>query len=94
MPCALCFASGAHADFSTAAKLLTAARAGDTRTVETLVRGGADVNYVDNTGMSIVCTALKNKDNTAAQILQVYGADASKCDQQIKKYNQKIRHKS
>lgn len=89
LPCALCFASGAHADFSTAAKLLTAARAGDTRTVETLVRGGADVNYVDNTGMSIVCTAIKNKDNTAAQILQVYGADASKCDQQIKKYNQK-----
>ncbi len=83
------FAVPAHADFSTAAKLLTAARAGDARTVEMLVRGGADINYVDNTGLSIVCTAIKNKDNTAAQILQVYGADASKCDKQIKKYNQK-----
>ena len=83
--CCISFATTARADFASAAKLLTAARAGDTRTVESLVRAGADINYVDNTGLSIVCTAIKNNDTRAAQILQVYGADASRCDQQIKR---------
>ncbi|MCL1892492.1 MAG: ankyrin repeat domain-containing protein [Alphaproteobacteria bacterium] len=87
--CALCSVSHAAGSFEQAAQLLSAARAGDTRRVESLVRAGADINYVDNTGLSIVCTAIMNKDMRAAQILQVYGADASKCDQQIKRYNQR-----
>src|SRR5574344_1040735 len=78
-----------RADFTNAAKLLTAARNGDTRTVDALVRSGADINYVDSTGLSIVCTAIRNNDTRTSQILQAYGADASKCDQQIKKYNKK-----
>ncbi|MCL2749304.1 MAG: hypothetical protein FWE50_04505 [Alphaproteobacteria bacterium] len=90
---AFCFALlsfGAHAasGFEQAARLLSAARAGDTRTVDTLVRSGADVNFVDNTGLSIVCTAIMNNDMRAAQILQAYGADSSRCDQQIKRYKQ------
>lgn len=79
----------ARADFADAAKLLRAARAGDTATLNSLVRAGADINYIDNTGLSIVCTAIKNNDTAAAQLLQVYGADASNCDQQIRRYNQK-----
>ncbi|MDR1360780.1 MAG: ankyrin repeat domain-containing protein, partial [Rickettsiales bacterium] len=85
MPSALLAAS----DFQTAAQLLSAAKNADIGQVQALVNNGADVNFVDNTGLSIVCTALMNKDVRAAQILQMYGADASRCDQQIKKYNNK-----
>lgn len=82
-----CVPTVARADaFGDAARLLSAAKAGDSNTISILVSGGADINYVDNTGMSIVCTALMNNDKSAAQLLQVYGADASKCDQQIKRY--------
>lgn len=83
--------SGAFAlsDFDTAAQMLSAAKNGDMKYLEQLVNNGADINYIDNTGMSIVCTALMNNDIRAAQILQMYGADASKCDRQIKKYKNK-----
>ena len=83
--------SGAFAlsDFDTAAQMLSAAKNGDIKYLEQLVNNGADINYIDNTGMSIVCTALMNNDIRAAQILQMYGADASKCDRQIKKYKNK-----
>jgi hypothetical protein len=84
--CCLLITPSALADFTSAAQLLKAARAGDTRAVESLVRAGADVNYVDNTGLSVVCTAIMNNDIRAAQVLQIYGADASRCDQQIKRY--------
>jgi len=87
---ALCGAAHAATDFRVAAQLLSAAKAGDVKYVEILINAGADVNYVDDTGLSIVCTALMNNDLRAAQILQIYGADASKCDQQIKRYNQKL----
>ncbi|MDR0803773.1 MAG: hypothetical protein LBO08_01650 [Rickettsiales bacterium] len=89
----IAFFSGANAasdDFQTAAQLLSAARAGDVKYVETLVNAGANVNFVDNTGLSIVCTALMNNDIRAAQILQVYGADASNCDKQIKNFKNRI----
>ncbi len=81
--------SGARAvdDFGVAAQLLAAAKNADIAQVQALVNNGADINYVDATGLSIVCTALMNKDFRAAQILQMYGADASQCDQQIKRYN-------
>ena len=82
------FASfGAQNDFMVAAQLLSAAKNADIQQVQALINNGADVNYVDSTGLSIVCTALMNNDVRAAQILQMYGADASKCDRQIKKYN-------
>jgi hypothetical protein len=84
-PSALFAASG----FEVASQLLAAAKNADIRQVQDLINNGADVNYMDKTGLSIVCTALMNNDVRAAQILQMYGADASKCDQQIKKYNQK-----
>ncbi|MDR1071753.1 MAG: hypothetical protein LBL21_03880 [Rickettsiales bacterium] len=76
--------------FQLAAQLLSAARNGNIPTVERLVNGGADVNYTDGTGLSIVCTAIMNNDMRAAQILQVYGADASRCDSQIRKYRNKL----
>jgi len=89
--CAMCVVSAARADdFAMAAQLLSAAKNGDIQTVQALVNQGANINYVDNTGLSLVCTALMNNDMKAAQILQVYGADASKCDRQIKQYNQKL----
>ncbi len=74
-------------DFTVAAQLLAAAKNADIQQVQILINNGADVNYVDSTGLSLVCTALMNNDLRAAQILQMYGADASKCDRQIKKYN-------
>ncbi|MBD5400759.1 ankyrin repeat domain-containing protein [bacterium] len=77
----------AQSDFMVAAQLLSAAKNADIAQVELLVNNGADVNFVDSTGLSIVCTALMNNDVRAAQILQMYGADASQCDKQIKKYN-------
>ena len=80
---------GAHAassEFMVAAQLLSAAKNADIQQVELLVNNGADVNFIDATGLSLVCTALMNNDVRAAQILQMYGADASKCDKQIKKY--------
>ncbi len=84
---------GVHAapvtGFTMASQLLAAARNADIRQVQALVAGGADVNYVDGTGLSIVCTALMNNDLRAAQILQMYGADASKCDSQIRKYRKR-----
>lgn len=84
------FARGAGgSDFQIAAMLLNSARSGDIATVERLVNSGADVNYVDSTGLSIVCTAIMNNDLKAAQILQVYGADASRCDAQIRRYKDK-----
>ena len=73
-------------EFNVAAQLLAAARNADIRQVQALVAAGADINFVDSTGLSLVCTALMNNDLRAAQILQMYGADASKCDQQIRKY--------
>lgn len=90
LPCA---SMAAGNDFMVAAQLLSAARNGDIQQVQILVNNGADVNFVDSTGLSVVCTALMNNDVRAAQILQMYGADASKCDQQIKKYNSKNKTK-
>ena len=80
---------GASNDFMVAAQLLAAAKSADIQQVQALVNNGADVNFVDSTGLSIVCTALMNNDVRAAQILQMYGADASNCDRQIKKFNNK-----
>ena len=74
-------------DFMVAAQLLAAAKNADIQQVQVLINNGANVNYVDSTGLSIVCTALMNNDVRAAQILQMYGADASNCDRQIKQYN-------
>ncbi|MBQ2017705.1 MAG: hypothetical protein II208_04240, partial [Alphaproteobacteria bacterium] len=86
-------AGAAGADFTMAAQLLAAAKAADIQQVQSLVNAGANVNYVDSTGVSIVCTALMNNDTRAAQILQMYGADASKCDRQIKQYNNRNKPK-
>lgn len=72
--------------FTMAAQLLSAARNGNTRLVQNLINSGADVNYVDSTGLSVVCTAVMNNDIRAVQVLQMYGADASDCDRQIKNY--------
>lgn len=87
-----CASFGAtSSDFQNAANLLTAARRGDVQTMQFLINSGADVNYVDSTGLSLVCTAVMNNDRRAIQILQMYGADASNCDRQIKKYRQRTR---
>jgi len=80
--------SGAWADdFSMASDLLVAAKNANLQQVQSLIRQGANINYVDNTGLSLVCTAIKNNDMRTAKILQMYGADASNCDRQIKNYN-------
>lgn len=79
------FAAG-DASFNMAAQLLSAARNGNTRLVQNLINSGADVNYIDSTGVSVVCTAIMNNDIRAVQVLQMYGADASQCDRQIKNY--------
>lgn len=84
VPGALFAAPGA--DFNMAAQLLSAARNGNTRLVQNLINSGADVNYIDSTGVSVVCTAIMNNDIRAVQVLQMYGADASQCDRQIKNY--------
>lgn len=76
-------------EFQSASQLLSAARRGDTQTVQILINRGVNVNYVDSTGLSLVCTAVMNNDTRAIQVLQMYGADASKCDRQIKNYKQK-----
>ena len=81
----------AQSDFMVAAQLLAAARNADIQQVQSLVNNGADVNFVDSTGLSLVCTALMNNDTRAAQILQMYGADASKCDRQIKQYKNRTK---
>lgn len=81
-------------DFQMAAQLLAAAKNADIQQVQALVNNGANVNYVDSTGVSVVCTALMNNDIRAAQILQMYGADASKCDKQIKAYRTRTQPKS
>ncbi len=80
-------------EFVVAAQLLSAAKNADFQQVQTLVNSGANVNFVDSTGLSIVCTALMNNDIRAAQILQMYGADASQCDRQIKQYNSRTKPK-
>lgn len=80
-----------NSDFQNAARLLSAARRGDTQTVQVLISSGVDINYTDATGLSLVCTAVMNNDTRAAQILQMYGADASKCDKQIKQYKNKVK---
>ena len=82
-------ARAASSEFMVAAQLLSAAKNADIQQVQSLINAGANVNFVDNTGMSIVCTALMNNDVRAAQILQMYGADASNCDRQIKSYKQR-----
>lgn len=97
--CLFVFPFGVHAaggqnEFMVAAQLLAAARNADINQVQILVNNGADINYVDATGLSLVCTALMNNDMRAAQILQMYGADASQCDRQIKKYNNRTKPKS
>ena len=79
----------AQSEFMVAAQLLSAAKNADIQQVQMLVNNGANVNFVDATGLSLVCTALMNNDVRAAQILQMYGADASQCDRQIKKYNKR-----
>lgn len=96
--CLFVFPFGVHAaggqnEFMVAAQLLAAARNADIQQVQILVNNGADINYVDATGLSLVCTALMNNDTRAAQILQMYGADASQCDRQIKKYNNRTKPK-
>ena len=78
--------SGQNNEFMVAAQLLSAAKNADIQQVQNLINAGANVNYVDSTGLSLVCTALMNNDVRAAQILQMYGADASQCDRQIKQY--------
>ena len=77
-----------NADFQSAAQLLSAARRGDIQSVQNLINSGANVNYVDSTGLSLVCTAVMNNDIRAIQVLQMYGADASNCEKQIKNYKQ------
>ena len=86
-------ASAASSEFMMAAQLLAAAKNADVQQVQSLVNNGANINFVDSTGVSIVCTALMNNDVRAAQILQMYGADASRCDYQIKQYNNKTKTK-
>ena len=55
------FASmAASSEFTMAAQLLAAAKAADIQQVQSLVNAGANVNFVDSTGVSIVCTALMN----------------------------------
>lgn len=86
---ALCLPAVSYAatnDFAVAASLLNAAKAGNIQQVQMLISTGADVNYKDSTGLSLVCTAIMNNDTRASQILQMYGADASNCDRQIKDY--------
>ena len=87
IPC-VSFAAGME-EFQNASKLLVAARNGDIQTVQFLINNGTDVNFVDSTGLSLVCTAIMNNDKRAIQVLQMYGADASNCDRQIKQYQQK-----
>jgi len=87
VPC-MSMAAGVS-EFQNASKLLTAARRGDIQTVQFLINNGVDVNYTDATGLSLVCTAVMNNDKRAIQILQMYGADASNCDRQIRNYKQK-----
>lgn len=82
-------ARAASSEFMVAAQLLAAAKNADIQQVQALINNGANVNFVDSTGMSIVCTALMNNDVRAAQILQMYGADASNCDRQIRAYKNK-----
>lgn len=89
IPCMSMAAS--TSEFQNASKLLTAARRGDIQTVQFLINNGVDVNYTDATGLSLVCTAVMNNDKRAIQILQMYGADASNCDRQIRQYKQKSR---
>lgn len=89
IPCVLSVAVAG--EFQDASKLLVAARRGDVQTVQVLINSGVDVNYVDSTGLSLVCTAVMNNDKRAIQVLQMYGADASDCDKQIKQYQQRTR---
>ena len=87
-------ASSTNNEFMVAAQLLSAAKNADIQQVQILINSGANVNYVDSTGLSLVCTALMNNDIRAAQILQMYGADASQCDRQIKQYESRNKPES
>ena len=71
IPCVLSVAVAG--EFQDASKLLVAARRGDVQTVQVLINSGVDVNYVDSTGLSLVCTAVMNNDKRAIQVLQMYG---------------------
>lgn len=86
-----CVSFGATSEFQNASRLLSAARRGDTQTVQILINQGTDINYTDSTGLSLVCTAVMNNDKRAIQVLQMYGADASNCERQIKNYKQKTK---
>jgi len=86
VPASAMAASMPNNEFMVAAQLLSAAKNADIQQVQNLMNAGANINYVDSTGLSLVCTALMNNDIRAAQILQMYGADASQCDRQIKQY--------
>ena len=55
-------------DFTMAAQLLAAAKSADIQQVQVLVNNGANVNFVDSTGLSIVCTALMNNDIRADRL--------------------------
>ena len=77
IPAASFAATVSNNEFMVAAQLLSAAKNADIQQVQILINNGANVNYVDSTGLSLVCTALMNNDVRAAQILQMYGADAS-----------------
>ncbi len=81
-------------EFMIAAQLLAAAKNADIQQVQNLINAGANINYIDSTGLSLVCTALMNNDIRAAQILQMYGADASQCDRQIKQYESRTQPQS
>ena len=62
---ALCLPAVSYAatnDFAVAASLLNAAKAGNIQQVQMLISTGADVNYKDSTGLSLVCTAIMNND--------------------------------
>nr|MBQ0091080.1 ankyrin repeat domain-containing protein [Candidatus Enterousia merdequi] len=89
VPCTV-FGAG-DSSFQNASRLLSAARRGDTQTIQFLISNGADINFVDSTGLSLVCTAVMNNDKKTVQVLQMYGADSSNCDKQIKKYKQKTK---
>ncbi|MDR0449081.1 MAG: hypothetical protein LBG89_01305 [Rickettsiales bacterium] len=80
------FAVSARTTFEQASALLQAARSGDENAVRTMVQSGVNVNYRDPSGMSLACTAIMNNDLRTAQILQRYGADASRCDEEIRAY--------
>ncbi|MDR2685580.1 MAG: ankyrin repeat domain-containing protein [Rickettsiales bacterium] len=79
-------AHSAQTSFQQASQLLLAARQGNGAEVQRLIAMGVDVNYRDPSGMSLACTAIMNNDRGTAQLLQSFGADASRCDQEIRNF--------